>query len=174
MTVLALLRSWSWQELRQHPWRHGAAVVAVMLGVALAFSVHLINASALAEFSQAARAAGGQPDLSLRAPRGALPEALYPDIARLPGVTQASPVLELATQALAPDGRIALQVLGIDALRVASVAPELMPRASPDAPRLALFAPATVFLNPSARQRLSGEQLQLLVGSELVNVRVAA
>ena len=68
MTVLALLRSYSWQELRQHPWRHGAAVVAVMLGVGLAFSVHLINASALAEFAQAARSVGVQPDLQLRAP----------------------------------------------------------------------------------------------------------
>ncbi|RYF62726.1 MAG: hypothetical protein EOO29_45505, partial [Comamonadaceae bacterium] len=38
----ALLLTFSWQELRHHPWRNAAAVVAVMLGVALAFSVHLI------------------------------------------------------------------------------------------------------------------------------------
>ncbi|MDB5848379.1 MAG: FtsX-like permease family protein, partial [Rhodoferax sp.] len=38
----ALLRTFSWQELRHHPWRNAAAVLAVMLGVALAFSVHLI------------------------------------------------------------------------------------------------------------------------------------
>ena len=47
--MLALLKTFSWQELRHHPWRNAAAVVAVMLGVALAFSVHLINASALSE-----------------------------------------------------------------------------------------------------------------------------
>ena len=63
----ALLRTFSWQELRHHPWRNAAAVVAVMLGVALAFSVQLINASALSEFSQAVRAVNGQPDLELRA-----------------------------------------------------------------------------------------------------------
>ena len=51
--VLDLLKTFSWQELRHHPWRNGAAVVAVMLGVALAFSVSLINASALSEFAQA-------------------------------------------------------------------------------------------------------------------------
>jgi putative ABC transport system permease protein len=68
--MLALLRTFSWQELRHHPWRNAAAVVAVMLGVALAFSVHLINASALGEFSSAVRAVNGQPDLELRSVQG--------------------------------------------------------------------------------------------------------
>lgn len=57
-TLLALLASFSWQELRNHPWRNAAAVVSVMLGVALAFAVHLINASALDEFAQAMRTVG--------------------------------------------------------------------------------------------------------------------
>jgi hypothetical protein len=42
--VLALLKTFSWQELLHHPWRNASAVAAVMLGVALAFSVALINA----------------------------------------------------------------------------------------------------------------------------------
>ena len=50
--MLALLRTFSWQDLRHHPWRSAAAVAAVMLGVALAFAVHVINASALDEFSR--------------------------------------------------------------------------------------------------------------------------
>ena len=49
--MLTLLRQLSGPELRHHPWRNGAALFAVTLGVALAFSVHLINASALAEFA---------------------------------------------------------------------------------------------------------------------------
>src|SRR5687767_12368768 len=56
---IPLLRTFSWQELRHHPWRSAAAVLAVMLGVALAFSVHLINASALDEFSSAVRSVNG-------------------------------------------------------------------------------------------------------------------
>ena len=64
--MLALLRTFSWQDLRHHPWRSAAAVAAVMLGVALAFAVHVINASALDEFSQAVRAVNGQPDLEVR------------------------------------------------------------------------------------------------------------
>ena len=53
-----------------------AAVLAVMLGVALALSVHLINASALSEFSQAVRSVNGQPDLTLRAAQGQFDESL--------------------------------------------------------------------------------------------------
>jgi putative ABC transport system permease protein len=97
--MLALLRTFSWQELRHHPWRSAAAVAAVMLGVALAFAVHVINTSALDEFSQAVRAVNGQPDLELRAMQGPLPEALYAQLANHPQVARASPWLELSTLA---------------------------------------------------------------------------
>ncbi|KQO25963.1 ABC transporter permease [Acidovorax sp. Leaf76] len=99
--MLALLRTFSWQDLRHHPWRSAAAVVAVMLGVALAFAVHVINASALDEFSQAVRAVNGQPDLELRAMQGSLPEALYGQLATHPQVARASPVLEVSAVARA-------------------------------------------------------------------------
>ena len=150
--MLALLRTFSWQELRQHPWRNAAAVMAVMLGVALAFSVHLINASALDEFSNAVRSAGGQPDLELRAVQGSLDENLYARAAALEQVQAASPVLEIATLALAPGGeRKPLRVIGVDALVVASLAPALIPVPAQGVDRLAICAPATVFLNPAAR-----------------------
>ena len=98
MPPLSLWRL-SWREWRHHPWRNAAAVVAVMLGVALAFSVHLINASALGEFSHAVRSAGGQPDLELRASARRFDEALLARVAADPQVALASPVLELATYA---------------------------------------------------------------------------
>ncbi|KAB2893056.1 MAG: ABC transporter permease, partial [Burkholderiaceae bacterium] len=94
-----LLRTFSWQELRRHPWRGAAAVVAVMLGVALGFAVHVINASALDEFAQAVRTVGGQPDLELRPMQGGIDEALYASLATHPGVARASPWLDLSTQA---------------------------------------------------------------------------
>jgi putative ABC transport system permease protein len=125
---------------------HGAAVLAVMLGVALAFSVHLINGSALSEFAQAARTVGGQSDLEVRAPQGRLDENLYPLIAQAPAVAAASPVLELATHALVDGQKVNLRVLGMDALRLVHTTPALMPQ--PDTPpeaqdgRFALFAPA--------------------------------
>ena len=172
--VPSLLRTFSWQELRHHPWRNAAAVLAVTLGVALAYSVHLINASALEEFAGAVRTVNGQPDLTVRAASGKLDEALYAQLVAHPQVTLASPVLEVATVAFGPsvavppsaersvgDGeaqslseRIALRVVGIDALVVSAIAPALMPRPDPQADRLALLAPATVFLNDAAARAL--------------------
>ncbi len=174
----ALLSSFSWQELRHHPWRSAAAVVAVMLGVALAFSVQLINASALSEFSQAVRAVNGQPDLELRAVQGSFDETLYARVANNPGVALASPVLEISTYALNAEGsakgeRQPLRVLGIDALVVAGVAPALMPVPAADADRFALFSPGVVFLNPAAQQALPGDKLQLQVGLQLRTADVA-
>ena len=173
----ALLQTFSWQELRHHPWRNAAAVVAVMLGVALAFSVHLINASALSEFSQAVRAVNGQPDLELRAVQGSFDESIYERVANSPQVTMASPVLEITTYALDDKGdktkRQALRIIGVDALAVASVAPALMPVPAKGADRLALFAPGSVFLNPAARQVFATSQLQLQDGLQLRRVTVA-
>ncbi|MBV5299736.1 MAG: FtsX-like permease family protein [Rhodoferax sp.] len=161
--MFALLKTFSWQELRQHPWRNAAAAVAVMLGVALAFAVHLINASALDEFAQAARSVGGQSDLELRAVQGYFDEALYPGVARTAGVALASPVLEIGSYVFAAQGKRSLRVVGIDPLTVLGTAPDLMPQPatapaqagteaadSASARRWALFSPAQVFLNPAA------------------------
>ena len=179
-TMRALLSTFSWQELRHHPWRNAAAVVAVMLGVALAFSVQLINASALSEFSSAVRSVNGQPDLALRADQGSFDDALFARVAHQPQVAVASPVLELATYALTADGtRVPLRVVGVDALVVAAVAPALMPVPQAGADRLAMLAPATVFLNPAARQALQTgagalpATLQLQSGLALHTVQVA-
>ena len=175
----ALLLTFSWQELRQHPWRNAAAVLAVTLGVALAFSVHLINASALSEFSSAVRSAGGQPDLELRAIQGGMDEGLYARVAAHAQVAVASPVLELGTTALAAAGvRKSIRVVGVDPLVVASVAPALMPVPATQADRFTVFAPDTVFLNPAARQLLgvtaTGEsRLSLQSGLRMRQARVA-
>ena len=95
--MLALLRPFSLQELRHHPWRTAAAVLSVLLGVALAYSVHLINASALSEFAGAVRSVNGQPDLELRAVQMSFDESLFERIGADPAVAIASPVLELST-----------------------------------------------------------------------------
>ncbi|MEY3871399.1 MAG: hypothetical protein RLZZ296_394 [Pseudomonadota bacterium] len=176
--VLRLLSTFSWQELKHHPWRNAAAVVAVMLGVALAFSVHLINASALSEFSQAVRSVNGQPDLELRAAQGTFDEAVFARVAQHPDVSVASPVLELSTYVQSSNGnasgeRLALRVLGVDPLRLATVAPELMPLPAKDADRFALFSPSVIFLNAAARERLTGDTVQLQSGVRLLQVRVA-
>ena len=81
-------------EWRAYPARVATAALAIAVGVALGFAVHLINASALSEFSRAIAAVNGQADLQVQAGSAAgLPEALYPALARLPGVAVASPVI---------------------------------------------------------------------------------
>ncbi|GAA4428954.1 ABC transporter permease [Acidovorax lacteus] len=155
-----LLRTFSWHTLCHHPWRSLAAVVSVMLGVALAFAVHLINASALEEFSQAVRTVNGEPDLEVRASQGTLPEALYATLATHPLVARASPVLELAVVAAPPapsdTGKpgVPMRLLGVDALQVGALAPGLAPRVRSGGDRLAILAPGAVFLNPAAQQAL--------------------
>lgn len=173
--MLRLLRTFSWQALRHQPWRNAAAVLAVMLGVALAFSVHLINQSALSEFSSAVRATGGQPDLELRGIAGSLDENLFARVATDPRVEVASPVLELSTFVATGEGeRKALRVVGLEPLVAATVSPALMPVPSAGADRLALFAPAQVFLNPAARQLAPGAaSLRLQSGLRFVDARVA-
>ena len=172
---LALLRLLMVREWRHHPWRHGAALLAVALGVALAYSVHLINTSALAEFSSAVRAANGDPDLTLR---GRLfDDSLIERVAADPGVEIASPVLEIDTYARAADGRrVPVRVLGIDALLAAPLAPALLPRPAAGEDRLVFMDPDAVFLNASASTVLqppTGLPLELQAGPGYTALRVA-
>jgi putative ABC transport system permease protein len=163
-----LLRRLSWPEWRHHPWRHGMVLVAVMLGVALAFAVHLINQSALGEFSAAVRSLNGEPDAQLRASQGPLDEAWLGRVATHPGVAAASPVIELSTYARRPDGpRVALRLVGLDPLVASALSPDLVPRLAEGQDRLALLAPDTVSLNGSARQALGvqpGETIEVQHG----------
>ncbi len=177
----SLLKSFSWQELRHHPWRNAAAVVAVMLGVALAFSVHLINASALDEFSNAVRSVNGQPDVSVRAKQGNFDEALFATVAAQAQVAYASPVLEINTYAVVEgttdsvspkDRKKALRIVGVDALLIGRVAPSLMPVPAAGADRFAMFAPDAVFLNVTA-QALGPQTIQVQSGLQLRTLRVA-
>ena len=179
MTLWPLLRHTSWPEWRQHPWRHAVALVAVALGVALAFSVHLINGSALAEFSAAVRAANGEPDLSLRsARREGFDDALYERAALAEGVAAATPVVEVDSVAWsARNERVPLRLLGVDALTVAPLAPALLPRpAASFADPMAVLDPSLAFVNPAALQRLGlapGDTLRVQHGDTVVALRIA-
>ena len=160
-SMFALLRTFSLQELLHHPWRTASALIAVVLGVALGFAVHVINASALDEFSRAVRSVQGQPDLELRAMQGALPEQLYALVARQAAVAHAAPWLEASVQAQRGSADpVTLRLLGGDALQLAPMAPALMPRLFAGQGRLDLFAPDAVFLNAAALQALNLNEAQ--------------
>ncbi len=176
--MIGLLRQLSWPEVRHHPWRTLAALLAVTLGVALAFSVQLINESALGEFSAAVRSINGEPDFELRAQAGGFDEALYARVAAHPQVAIASPLVEVETSAFDRAGRRApLRVLGIDALVAGALAPELLPRPDATADRLALLDPAAIYLNPQAAARFAadtiGGALRVLTPRGETTLRVA-
>ncbi|MEO8805314.1 MAG: ABC transporter permease, partial [Burkholderiaceae bacterium] len=70
--------------------------------------------------------------------------------------------------------RVALKVLGIDALIVPSIAPALMPRPDTLADRLAVLDPGAGFLNATARQRLAAtSELRVQTPTGSTNLRVA-
>jgi putative ABC transport system permease protein len=173
-----LLRELSTAEWRAHPWRQALAVLAVALGVALAFSVHLINQSALAEFSQAVRSANGQPDAQLVCAATVCDDALADTLSMQAGITLASPVLEVDSYALTDAGqRVALKLMGVDALQVFEVAPDLLPRAAENSTddRFAALDPTSVFLNAAAQQRLKlrpGDTLRMQHGLRTVSFTV--
>ena len=151
----ALLGQVSWPEWRRQPLRLLTALLSVTLGVALAFSVQLINQSALAEFGAAVRSVNGQPDFELRGQAGGFEESLYERVARHPLVALASPVIEIDTHALTAAGtRVPLKLLGLDAFVAAPLAPALMPRLNDGADRFALLGADAAFLNAQAQQRL--------------------
>ena len=186
--IWPLFTTFSWQELRHHPWRNGAAVLAVMLGVALAFAVHVINASALDEFARGMRSVAGQADVQVQG-RGkpVIDEALYGRLIRHPDVQLASPVIEISSYAQLPQSskdaslrsssKLPMRVLGVDALQVAGITPEVLPMPDTDAGRLDMFAPDAVFLNSAARAALAptsaARTVRLQQGMRWQNLRLA-
>ena len=90
-----MLDAATWGPLRQAPGRTLVAVLAIALGVALGFSVYLINRVAADEVQGASRSLFGLADLAVQAPGTGFDEALFPKLAAIPGVAAASPVVEM-------------------------------------------------------------------------------
>lgn len=113
-------------EWGAHPARVIVAALAIAVGVALGFAVHLINASALSEFARAIKTVNGDAELQVHAvtPLG-FDEALYPKLARLPGIAGASPVVEINAVADTAE-HPSVTLLGLDVLRAAAVTPSLV------------------------------------------------
>lgn len=167
-------------EWRAHPVRAVLAATAIAVGVALGLAVHLVNASALSEFSRAVTTVNGDAELQVRAvtPAG-FDEMLYPKLARLPGVAAASPVIEL--QARAGDGTEPITLLGLDIFRAAAVTPSLLgqPMAAGDAhgpTSEAAFDEEALFLSSAAMTAAGaklGDRIELSAAGRRVAFTVA-
>jgi len=128
-------------------------VLGIALGVALGYGVHLVNRAAVEDLAASVRLLAGEADLQVRGSRSGFPEALFPEVARLPGVSWVNPVLELDA-GIAGTERT-LRVVGVDALRVGR--PELL-------------APDKVLLSPIAAEELGAGPVSLVVGGHVVTL----
>src|SRR5688572_626325 len=149
--------------------RMALSVIGIALGVALGYGVHLVNRAAVSDVAAAVRSIAGEADLEVRGARSGFAEALYPLIARLPGVAVASPALEL--QVGVAGGERVLAVTGVDVLRAALLQPQL---AGED--RYELLAPDRLLVSPAAAESLGvskGDRLTLVVGQGTVEFKVA-
>ena len=162
-------------EWRFHPARFLVTAVAIAVGVALGFAVHLVNGSALASFDSAVRGVNGAADLSVKATsRLGFDERLYPRVALAAGVADASPVVQLEAQI----GAARVTLLGLDILRVAEVTPTLIgvrPRGT-DANAAAVFDEASVFLSRTALERSGtklGAKVTVAASGRTVPLRIA-
>ena len=176
---------WSWLlahviggYARQHPLRVAVQVLAIAIGVALGYAVHLINASALAEFSSAVRQVTGQADASVTGAREGFDETLYARVAADPAVALASPVLELELPLVEPArlrGR-SLTLVGVDLFRVGALAPQWIGEPMGDGDRRFALLDDGLFLSPAALQALGlqpGDTLTVQVGGRTQPLRVA-
>jgi putative ABC transport system permease protein len=178
MSGLGLLSRWLLLgEWRAYPMRALLAVLAIAVGVAMGFAIHLINAAAFNEFSAAIQSLAGQADLQVSGREAQFDEAVYPRLAAHEGVALASPVLEVDAALAGRPG--SLKIVGLDALRAGAISPDLtgVPQngRGSDAVR-DLLADDAVFLSPAAQAWLgvrTGDLLQLRAGTRNVALRVA-
>jgi len=155
-----------------HKGRTLLSLLGIALGVALGFAVLLINRAAVNELAAGVRTLAGQADLEVRGGRAGFPEALYAQLARLPGVAVASPVLE--AEAGIAGGTRTIRLIGIDPLRAGLLQPALF--ADEPARRLELLRPDVVFLSAFAHEILKtgkNEKLKIISGLEAVELDVA-
>ncbi|PTQ82908.1 FtsX-like permease family protein [Nitrosomonas ureae] len=165
-------------EWRAHIMQIAVALIAIAIGVAMAFSIHLINSAAFNEFSAASKSLSGLSDLQVRGRKAFFDEALYPLLAKHPSIALANPVLELdvtiaGKQQSRNDHK--LKIIGIDPFRAAQISPDLLglPKEGETLDRIASDA---IFLSPAAMEWLQVEQgdaLQLQAGLQAITLRVA-
>jgi putative ABC transport system permease protein len=165
-------------EWRAHIVQVVVALIAIAIGIAMAFSIHLINTAAFNEFSAASKSLSGRSDLQVRGRKAFFDESLYPSLANHEDVALANPVLELdvtvpGKQQNRNDHK--LKIVGIDAFRSMQISPDLLGLPA-EGKTLDRFADDAIFLSPAAMEWLQVKQddsLQLHAGLETVTLRVA-
>jgi putative ABC transport system permease protein len=106
------------------------SMLAIALGVALGYAIHLINDAALADFSQAMKSVQGEPDAVI-APKdsaGRVPLALINELARDEAVALVVPVIETRVRIEHTSGELTVRLIGLDVFSAGLLMPDLLPR----------------------------------------------
>lgn len=165
-------------EWRTHIGQALVTLLAIAIGVAMGFSIHLLNSAAFNEFSAASKSLSGQSDLWVRAKTALMDEAIYPRLATFEGVEIANPVLELDIAVpfkLQNRSDHKLKVIGIDMFRAVQIAPDLLGLPA-EGKAMDRLAHDSIFLSPAAMAWLAvkeGDSLSLQVGLQPLTLRVA-
>lgn len=143
------------------------SMLAIALGVALGYAIHLINDAALADFARAMKSVQGDPDavIAARDSAGSVPLATLNEIARDPAVLVVAAVIE--TRVRIDNARTPVTLIGLDLFSAAAVMPKLLPRQDPQAATGNILA-GGIYASPA----LLG-QLGLRAGATLTLVRGA-
>ena len=100
-----IVRPWA-----AHPLLPLLNILGIAIGVAVFLSIQMANRGALASFQNAVGLVAGRANLEIR---GDLPEEIFPLVAKTPGVSSATPLVEgIATLPDAPGDY--LRILGVD------------------------------------------------------------
>ncbi len=147
------------------------AIVAIAFGVALGYAVEIINRAAVNELTAGVATLSGRADLQVRGPRAGFDETIYPQVAGVPGVAVASPVVELT--ATVRERSEPLSIVGIDVFRAAAISPALVGETKD---RLDTLRGDTVFLSAAAASWLdavAGDTLRVQSGHAELPLRIA-
>ena len=163
---------------RSHPLRAAVQVIAIAVGVSLGYAVHLINTSALQEFSAAVRQASGQADASVTGPREGFDEAVYARVAASDAVEWASPALDVEAPIVEPArlrGR-SLPIEGVDIFRSAVMAPHTIGEPAGGREQRFSLLDDGLYLSPAALESLAlspGDTIGVQVGGRVEQLQIA-
>src|SRR5438128_10756830 len=90
----AMLARLAARQLRSHPWQLGLAILGIALGVAVAVSIDLANASALRAFGLATEAVSGRATHQILGGPSGLPDDLYRQLRGDTGGRRAAPIAD--------------------------------------------------------------------------------
>ncbi|WP_138518425.1 ABC transporter permease [Limnobacter alexandrii] len=151
--------------LRDQPVKWLIATVSIAVGVGLGFAVHLIHKQALDQFNNGVRQFSGQADLQLLPHSVLLPETILEQLAALPEVAVASPVIDLNVPVQGLDKP--LRWLGLDVFTAAAVTPNFIGQSSGETSdsaqqgEIPLLSTNNVFVSPALNEQLPNEQRTL-------------